>query len=105
MTISACQRHTACSSTTPDASMRVRKFLQVLEHTSSCQRQNCATQCTRMKTAIRHFILCGHCQICKQFFSAVYFHAKSCKDNHCKVYFCSPTKRKINRLLESEEEH
>jgi hypothetical protein len=68
-----------------DPSGRVKKLVQVLAHTSKCQEETCSVQCSRMKRIVLHFSRCRNCSACRQFFSIVYFHAKSCKSSNCKV--------------------
>lgn len=80
MTVECKRRHTPVL-----GSARVLKFLQILMHMSTCQQPTCSVQCNRVRMVTRHFVACGHCKMCRQFFSAIYFHVKSCKNGSCKV--------------------
>ncbi|CAD5232467.1 unnamed protein product [Bursaphelenchus xylophilus] len=78
---------------------RLDDFVNVLKHASKCSNPECRESCKRMKLVIQHFSSCQHCQVCKKFFSAVFYHSSSCVKEDCRTRFCGQTKQRIQQAL------
>ncbi|CAD5223453.1 unnamed protein product [Bursaphelenchus okinawaensis] len=78
---------------------RLDNFVHVLQHASKCKSTSCRGSCMRMKLVMEHFVTCQQCEVCRKFFSAVFYHSSHCGKKDCKTLYCNQTKQKINQVL------
>jgi hypothetical protein len=81
---------------------RIKRYLAVLDHTSSCFDRRCSWhECFKMKAFVGHVNGCAQagtgCRLCRRFYTLSRLHASKCERpiGHCPVLFCSHFKLEI----------
>ncbi|RWS00928.1 uncharacterized protein B4U79_07875, partial [Dinothrombium tinctorium] len=92
---------------TDDSLDSIHRCLQILTHTHNCRVPKCNFgPCPRMRRVILHSFQCRRrpnqqsaCPVCKQLITLSTYHAKKCKDNTCRIPYCSIIKAKLREHL------
>jgi E1A/CREB-binding protein len=78
-------------------------YLNTFMHAVHCRNANCTVvKCIQFKRVVQHSRQCqkyknSQCDFCRQLLALCIYHAKSCKDDHCQVPFCSSIKLKLKQ--------
>ncbi|CAF1259811.1 unnamed protein product [Adineta ricciae] len=81
----------------------MQKMVDAIRHALQCRNANCIYKnCSPCKRLIQHTKECtktlrGQCTLCNKIITPIWFHAKSCVDQHCPIPFCSGFKQKLQR--------
>ena len=81
----------------------IEMYLNTFMHAVHCRNANCTfVKCIQFKRVVQHSRQCqkyknSQCDFCRQLLALCIYHAKSCKDDHCQVPFCSSIKLKLKQ--------
>jgi len=72
----------------------LRRHLELLVHSCTCKKQDCAESCRKMRELLAHVMSCpvrtqGGCRKCRRVWLLLQYHAKTCKAKDCPVPKCA----------------
>ncbi|UJR31544.1 hypothetical protein I4U23_019032 [Adineta vaga] len=89
--------------TTQQKQVTMQKMLDAIRHAIQCRNANCIYKhCSPCKRLLQHTrectkILRNQCPLCSKILTPVWFHAKTCVDQHCPLPYCGSFKQKLQR--------
>ncbi|CAF0772590.1 unnamed protein product [Adineta steineri] len=81
----------------------MQKMVDAIRHAIQCRNANCIFKnCSPCKRLLQHVNDCtklarNQCQHCSKLLAPIWFHTKTCTDQHCPLPFCQSFKHKIQR--------
>merc|ERR1711871_1847097 len=86
----------------------IQMHLHLLNHASSCNSQCKSKNCARMREFLRHGQTCkngtkGGCPLCKKIYNLLTLHARSCKNDNCKVAKCNEIREQMRKMEQRQQ--
>merc|ERR1711871_1526383 len=86
----------------------IQMHLHLLNHASSCNSQCKSKNCARMREFLRHGQTCkngtkGGCPLCKKIYNLLTLHARSCKNDNCKVPKCNEIRDQMRKMEQRQQ--
>lgn len=84
----------------------LRRHLELLVHSCTCQKPDCVSNCLKMRELLKHVHECpiksqGGCKKCRRVWLLLQYHAKNCKNKECHVPKCAQIREALRmRMLQ-----